>query len=286
MSDHPGVTEGAASLLDVDPALSPVLGARAAAAIGHRPVLPVLTIGAGPWAPPARAPLGAGTVALVVLGGLLLRETAHAGGAHTTALVGPGDLVDPWRTVARWTACTPVRMAVIGRSFMEAMRPWPRISARLLERESRQEARHAALAAAAALPGAEDRLLAILWHLAARWGLPAAGGVVLPLPLDLPTLGRLAAVPDSEMSATVNALRGRGAALGRRDGTWMLPTAQRTGPWKGRLGEADLAARRHDLRSQVAQQLARAREAHGDCAAVCVELERRLRERERSPQRA
>jgi hypothetical protein len=72
MSATPGVTDTAASLLEADPTLMRALGARALAQLGNQRILPVLAVPPGPWEPPERGALGPGTVALVVLDGLLV----------------------------------------------------------------------------------------------------------------------------------------------------------------------------------------------------------------------
>ncbi len=128
MSAPPGLTDAAATLLQADPALARAVGARAATEIGHRAILPVLAVPAGRWDPPAAAHLGTGTVAFVVLDGLLVREAA------LRDVLGPEDVLEPWDDGTRWTACTPVRLAVIGARFVEALRPWPGATARLLAR--------------------------------------------------------------------------------------------------------------------------------------------------------
>jgi hypothetical protein len=68
----------------------------------------VLRVPAGPWQSVPGA-LPAGTLAVGVLDGLLLRETAEPGGA---SLSGPGDLIEPWsaRPALPWTrsaSCSP-----------------------------------------------------------------------------------------------------------------------------------------------------------------------------------
>ena len=124
MSAVPGLADRAASLLEADPWLGRMLGRRDAAAVGHRAILPVLSVEDGPWAPPEPASLGTGTVALAVLDGLLVTADRE--------LTGPGDVIEPWG--APWIACTPVRLAVIGRSYLEALRPWPAVADRVRAR--------------------------------------------------------------------------------------------------------------------------------------------------------
>src|SRR3954470_24893526 len=93
-----GLIDRSASLLEADPALAPLLSARRATALGQRALLPALFVGAGAWTPPAREQLGADTLALTIAEGLVTAGTA---------LLGPGDAIEPWQAGRRWTACTP-----------------------------------------------------------------------------------------------------------------------------------------------------------------------------------
>jgi hypothetical protein len=209
-----------ASLLDLDPELAPLLRSAGAEAVGRSPLLPVLSL------PPGRVDASAwtlppGTVALVVLEGLLLREPLARDGA---ALSGPGDLVEPWslRPGLRWTACAPLRVAVIGRPALFALQPWPEALARLLSRALSQESRQLEALAIARRRDADDRLLGRLGQLAARWGRRTAAGTEIALPISPELLGRLAGVPAGATTGLVKRLHQRGLASQRRDGTWLL----------------------------------------------------------------
>ena len=51
-----------------------------------------------------------------------------------TIVLGPGDVVVPWDPGVRWTACTPLRLALLGTPFSVALAAWPAAAARLLAR--------------------------------------------------------------------------------------------------------------------------------------------------------
>jgi hypothetical protein len=249
MSGRAALLDSCATLLEADPRLGRIVGVREAASIGHRPILPVLDVVAGPWSPPERAGLGTGAVRLTVLDGLL---------TDRATVLGPGDDVDPW-TGGSWTACTAVRVAVIGDAYAYALRGWPTATVR------RGEGPKARVPTAGAL---EDRLLGLLWQIALRWGEPAAGGVALPRALDLPALHHILGAPEPRLALAFAHLRERGATIRNRL-SWLLIT--------GREGEA----RREALLGAAAVQLALARAARDDCLALCelleLELERRAR---------
>ena len=63
---------------------------------------------------------------------------------------------------------------------------WPEIFASLVERAARRAERLVVMQAIAHLTRVDDRLLALLWCLAERWGRVAPGGVVVSLRLPAP----------------------------------------------------------------------------------------------------
>jgi len=263
MSAPPGLTEAAATLLQADPALARTVGARAATEIGHRAILPVLSVPAGRWIPPAPALLGTGTFACVVLDGLLIREAA------LRDVLGPEDVFEPWDAGARWTACTPVRLAVIGVRYVEALQPWPEAAARLLSRaDSRPRA-------ATPTGTRDERLLALLWRIAGRWGWPDADGVALPRALDAVALSALLDLSEHDVADGLSGLSAGGTAAFREGFGWLLREVT-AGPAPGHSRE-----RRDELRSRGAHQLAVARAALADSVVLCEELEGELRRSER-----
>ena len=247
MSGRAALADSGATLLEADPRLGRIVGVREAAAIGHRPILPVLNVPAGPWTPPERDVLGTGTVGLTVLDGLL---------TDGATVRGPGDGLEPWAG-GDWTACTAVRVAVIGDAYADALREWPAAAL------SGGEGSGTRVPTAG---GLEDRLLELLWRIALRWGEPAASGIALPRELDLHAVQQILGVPETRLAIAFAALRERGATI-RHGLSWLLLA--------GRAGEA----RGDALLAATAVQLALARAARNDCLALCevLELERRRR---------
>jgi CRP/FNR family transcriptional regulator, cyclic AMP receptor protein len=252
MTAPAGLTQDAASLLDADRTLARMLGARRAAELGHDLVLPVLAVGAGPWVPPAREALGPGVVALVVLSGLL------AAGSPTCTN-GPADVIEPWDRRTPWTACTPVRLAVIGSRFIDAVREWPAAAATLLARA------HERSPAAAAGGTIDERALDLLWRIAARWGVLDGADITLPRVLDKRALAMLLDVREPEAGAAMALLGLRGSVKRDRDGWRLAPTA--AGPASGHSRE-----RRDALRSRGAQQIVRAREMRAQCTSLYAHI--------------
>jgi hypothetical protein len=245
------LSERSASVLDADPHLGAAMIAGGAGALAHASLLPVLRVDTGVWEPPERGALGAQTGSLVVLAGWL----SH-GGAE---VFGPGDMLDPWRDAAAWRACTPARLAVIGAAWQATLEAaqdaaagglTPRKRPLRLERPD----------------GAEsgERLLTLLWRLAARWARPGGAGPALPRDLDAAALATLLGVPRAHADAALAALLANGAVHRAHDGGWQLaPPARRADTLRGR---------RDQLRARMAEQFALARAVTEDARLLRNEL--------------
>jgi CRP/FNR family transcriptional regulator, cyclic AMP receptor protein len=68
----------------------------------------------------------------------------------------------------------------------------------------------------------EDRLHAMLWLLAERWGRVTPEGVTLPLRLTHELLGQLVGAKRPTVSLAMKELEARGAVRRRLDGAWLL----------------------------------------------------------------
>jgi CRP/FNR family cyclic AMP-dependent transcriptional regulator len=249
----PELAERAATLIEADPSLGSLLTMREIAAIGHRAILPVLTLRVGAWTPPARAELGAATAALIILEGVL---------TDATQVLGPGDAIEPWDT-GDWTACTPVRLAIIGDAYAVALRSWPTVTARL---RVRSNCGTAVPAAGGSMP---ERLLELLWRVALRYGTLSTAGVALPQALDIRALGLILGVAELELVLALAELQER-AAFDHEQPVWVL----RTRPPAGAVTVDD---RREHLLMRVAGALAVARAGRMNTFAVSEQLQLELR---------
>ena len=209
MTAAPVLSDRSSTLLDASPLLSHALGVRTALRVGENPMLPTLIVPAGAWMPPDAALLGPATFALAIVEGLLLSVGPER------LVHGPGDHIAPWSPDVVWAACTPVRLAVLGRAFNDALRP-------------HATARRTAGVASARVstPGhgsLEDRMLALLWRLARLWGTLAAGAIALPRRIDGRSLAMLCDAPEDRVEATLAAFAESGTLRAHRDGGWLLP---------------------------------------------------------------
>jgi len=221
------------ALLEHDPDLGRELDAARADSAGRRLTAPVLQLPRGPWSPAdvlardgSPAPFG-----ILVLDGLLVRE-ATVGDHPCAELLGPGDLLRPaedtdadellGRTVD-WTVLTPARVAVLGPSLISAAAPWPEVIVALVERAARRADRLVVLQAITHLTRVDDRLLALLWYLAERWGRVSPDGVRIGLRLPHRTLAGMVGARRPSVTTALGQLIARGDLERRPDGAWILP---------------------------------------------------------------
>jgi CRP-like cAMP-binding protein len=186
----------------------------------------------GRWQP-GHAAMGDGRgrpAALLVLHGLLLRETTVAGHAGAE-LMGTGDLLRVWEDVddevllprdVTWWALAPTRVAILDQSLMLRASAWPEVLETLVERAARRPERLTVLQAVAHLTRVDDRLLALMWCLAERWGRVTPDGVVVDLRLPHRTLAAMVGARRPSVTTALGQLFDRAELERRADGTWLL----------------------------------------------------------------
>jgi CRP/FNR family transcriptional regulator, cyclic AMP receptor protein len=164
---------------------------------------------------------------LVVVDGVLVREV-RLGGRSSVQLLGGGDVVIPGALASelpattRWLAATTTTIAILDDRIQAPLALWPGLTIGLLQRVAQQQARLSVHAAALQLPRVEDRLEAVFWDLADRWGRVTPSGIHLPLKLTHDLLARLAGGARPTISLALTALAGRGVVARRRDGSWLI----------------------------------------------------------------
>jgi hypothetical protein len=237
-------------LLSLDPELGSLLDPERFA--HARAGLAVRVIGLGRnWDATPLERAGAAHTGLLLLGGIVGREIESAGAVAVTELLGPGDLLRPWRPerdadlldiTVRWRVLAPATAAVLDRHVAQELARWPEISAVLLDRVSERAHRLAVTQAISQLTGIERRLHALLWHLAGRFGRVSADGVVLPLTLSHRMLGQIVGARRPTVSTALGVLAREGLVARRADGAWLLlgePAVLHPGP--GQRAAAALA---------------------------------------------
>ena len=225
---HTTTRRPAVRLLEADPELGHDLSDADAAAAGRALVAPLVALGTGAHPIPATRP--AGITSLLVLSGLIVEETRLGNVTHARVL-GPGDVVDPWNSceipvARRWEAATRVRAAALSGDLLDNAARWPSIGRRLLERASDVGQRADAHATLLHLPNVRERLLAVLWCLAQRFGRVVPGGLVIALPLSHSRLGHLAGARRPTVTLALADLAQSGL-LERREEGWFISDAAR-----------------------------------------------------------
>jgi CRP-like cAMP-binding protein len=226
----PDAGNGSVQLLEADPELARGLDPRRVREVSQRLFARSIDVPRGPWSPARALAGGTNPIGLLVLDGLLVRE-AIVGDHPCAELLGPGDLLRAWddrdaevllpRTV-EWSALSAVRLAVIDQALAVRAAQWPEIFASLVERAARRAERLVVMQAIAHLTRVDDRLLALLWCLAERWGRVAPGGVVVSLRLPHRTLAGMVGARRPSVTTALGQLIARGEVERRPDGGWLL----------------------------------------------------------------
>ena len=221
---------GLVQVLEVDPELARELDPARARQAGQQLHARAFDIPRGRWVPDQRLFEDVRPIGLLMLGGLLVRETTVDD--HPSAeLLGPGDVLRTWedsqheellpRSVA-WTALAATRVAIIDGTFVMHAARWPEILASLLDRAAQRAERLVVLQAIAHLTRVDDRLLALLWCLAERWGRVLPDGVLISLPLSHRTLAGMVGARRPSVTTALGRLIARDALERRPDGRWVL----------------------------------------------------------------
>jgi hypothetical protein len=224
------------SVLDLDPDLGLGLSQGRARAARDELRAEVIDVGTGPWQPgrePVRGHLG-----FLVADGVLSRDVV-AGDTVSPELLGPGDVARPWDVDAgspllplevRWNVLAEARLAVLDPRFAVRAARYPEVAIALAERVEARAQRLATLRAIGRLGPVDERLLALFWHLADRWGRVTTEGVVVPLTFSHRVLGQLIGARRPTVTAALGRLSAGGRLRRRDDASWLLVgTPQRPG---------------------------------------------------------
>jgi CRP/FNR family cyclic AMP-dependent transcriptional regulator len=222
-----------APLLDLVPDLADGLTPALAEQVRAWLVVRVWSLPRGSW--PAATHTEHGLMGLLVIDGVLARCLGF-GKATYPELLGRGDLVRPWdadadghlgRLEVGWQVLEPCRVAVLDRRFAGIVGRWPEIVDQLLSRAMSRASALDFSMAIAQLPLLEVRLLATLWHLADRWGVPVDGGMYVPIRLTHSLLAAMVLARRPSVSTALAELDRRGLVSRSGDG-WLLRGAPPT----------------------------------------------------------
>jgi CRP-like cAMP-binding protein len=191
-------------------------------------VAPRRDVEPGAWSPQDVFGGQEGHAGGLVLSGIVM-ETISLAGRCSANLLGPGDIVRveksrdtvlPCNSV--WTCLGAAAVAVLDDRFLAAARRWPRLSAVVHDRLADQLDRAMLRTAIVSLPRVEQRVLALFWLLADRWGIVRPGGVAVRLPLTHELIGQLVAAQRPTVSLALQSLAGERLLWRNHDGAWTL----------------------------------------------------------------
>jgi hypothetical protein len=216
-----------APLLDLDPTLGDGLAPAVREQVRQWLVVRVCELPRGRW--PGGLDDHPELMGLLVLEGVLARS-AGLGRTAYPELLGPGALLRPWQpdvggrivqVEVDWHVIEPCRIALLDRRLIAIAGRWPELVDALLSRALDRARALDVNMAIAQLPLLEVRLLALLWHLADRWGRPVPGGMLVPVRLTHSVLGALVLGRRPSVSTALGDLAARGV-VSRRDDGWLL----------------------------------------------------------------
>jgi CRP/FNR family transcriptional regulator, cyclic AMP receptor protein len=170
----------------------------------------------------------------IVAAGLISHEF-ELGGRVATYLLGRGDIVAPgvWSSrrlpVRRmFSTADPVRLALLDAVLPALSRSWPSIAGALLVQAERQLEQVSINQLISQLPSADQRIVALLWHLADRWGRPDSRGVIVPLAIGHQAISHMVGGRRPTVSLALARLAERKLVTRRGNGTWLLAPESRS----------------------------------------------------------
>jgi CRP/FNR family cyclic AMP-dependent transcriptional regulator len=216
-------------------------------------VVPYRELEDGSWSPEALLDDNAQPLAALLLRGVVTHEVMIAG-RRSANVLGPGDLFRPWRSAdtavpctSSWSTAGGAAIAVLDGRFLTAARRWPGLSAVVYERLADQLEAAEVRAAITALPRVEERVIALFWLLADRWGVVRPEGVVVELALTHALIGHLVGAQRPTVSLALAALAEHGVLRRAETDAWILAHESRAALAAGpdrRFGDAPAACAR------------------------------------------
>jgi Crp-like helix-turn-helix protein len=186
--------------------------------------LPQIEIEPGPWPLPDG---GSEEMGYLVVSGMLLRRVLIEGG-RSVELLGVGDLLLPWReerasfSAPQWEVVDRGRLAVLdlraGSPLSHSPTAVSAIAARAVDR-SRALALQSAIMS---IVGIEERLRALLWALAERWGAVVDGGVEIKVNVPQSVLAEMVGTRRPTVNIALGGLCERGLLVAPEPGHWIL----------------------------------------------------------------
>jgi CRP-like cAMP-binding protein len=216
---HPVVPTTPCHVLSLDPALAGGLeGERLARAV-QECIAAEVVVGVGAWEPQrAEGAAVRGGIGLLLIEGLVTRRVG-GDGRYGLELLGPGDLLRPWRhdgedmtlpLQSDFRVLERTRVALLDLHFAARVARYPELVGAFVGRAVERSRTLAVSMAIAHYPRIDRRLLLLLWHLADRWGRVTPEGIRIPLGLTHATLADLVASRRPSVTTALSLLEREG----------------------------------------------------------------------------
>jgi hypothetical protein len=225
-----GTPGAGAALLELDPELGCLLSPERRTLATRELRVRVSAFPVGAWDGSRLTEADPAHYGLLIVNGVLAREVVLMD-TVSTELLGPGDIMRPWHVegppellpvVVRWNALSEVRIGLLDRAVSAQLGAYPEIGAVIVDRMSERAQRLAITQAISQLNRVDQRLLALFWHLAERWGRVAPNGISVPLALSHRLIGELVGARRPTVSTALAELAHESQLVRRQDGTWLL----------------------------------------------------------------
>lgn len=226
---------GYVRLLQLEPGLGARLTRQDFVEARRLAVAPAVTLPAGDWeAGELVRDLGPCNMYGCLIADGIVAHDLVLGGRTATHLLGRGDILVPAVRPSQLLPLTRMfgvadatRLAVLDASFDAVVRKWPAIAGALLGQVERQMERVAVQQLISQLPRADQRIVALLWHLADRWGRADGEGLRVPLTICHEAISHLVDGRRPTISAALGRLADQDLVTRLPNGTWWLATESR-----------------------------------------------------------
>lgn len=223
-------TKGRRPLLELEPDLGQLLDEPRRALAARELLVRVISIDVGEWSPNGLAQADPRHLGLLVMDGVLARHVTIED-TVSSELLGVGDIVRLWALQeppellpvhTNWNALSPVRLALLDARLSADLGRYPEITALIVDRLAARSQRLAITQAISQMTRVDDRLIALFWHLAERWGRVTSDGIAVPLALSHQLVAEFIGARRPTVSTAMSKLARDGQLTRRPDGTYLL----------------------------------------------------------------
>jgi CRP/FNR family transcriptional regulator, cyclic AMP receptor protein len=186
--------------------------------------LPEIGLEPGHWQLPES---GSDELGYLVISGMLLRRLILDGGS-SVELLGVGDLLLPWReerasfSGSEWQVVDRARLAILDLRACSPLSHSPPAAAAIAARAIDRSRALALQSAIMSIVGIEERLWALLWTLAERWGTVVPGGAEVRVNVPQSVLAEMVGARRPTVSLALGSLSDRGRLVAPEPGRWVL----------------------------------------------------------------